>query len=217
MTVTPRPTPFALVFGPLAVERFPILRDGLASAGRDPRHRDEFLLVEAVAELLRELRPDEGLGPSISALVGLLHAAYLYWLDGEQHVVVGDHLLDRVLSPTDGVGTVNVTTGPSRYFQLPPLRVWGVPAEAAPAEPLDGWFALPQERSLSVLAVFGLHPGRDGLTAVEVAGPRSEFLLREDGTSLFAPTLPGGGAAGLASVLGQEELLELAWRLEGSP
>ena len=217
MTVTSRPTPFDLVFGPLAAERFPILRDGIAAAGRDPRNRDGFLLVEAVAEFLRELRPDGGLGQSISALVGLVHAAYLYWLDGERNVVVSDQLLDRVLRPPDGAGTMDCTAGPSRYLQLPPLRVWGVPAEAAPAEPLDGWFALPQDRCLSVLAVFGLHPGRDGLTAVEVAGPRSEFLLREDGTPLFAPTLPGGGAAGLASVIGQEELLELAWRLEGSP
>jgi hypothetical protein len=37
-------------------------------------------------------------------------------------------------------------------------------------------------------------------------------MAREDGTALFAATMPGGQAAGLWSVVGQEELLELGWR-----
>lgn len=214
MTVTTRPTPFALVFGSLAPERFPVLRDGLASAGWDPRHRDGFVLVEEVAELLRELRPDDGLGESVSALVALVHAAYLHWIDGEQIVTVDAAMLDATLRETPGTQAGGGRT--SRYVQLPALRVWGVPAEGAPAEPLDGWFAMPQGGILSVLAVFGLHPGREGLTAVLVEGPRPGFLMREDGSALFSPTLPGGGDAGLASVIGEEELLELAWRLEGT-
>lgn len=217
MTVAARPTPFALVFGTLAAARFPVLRAGLAAAGRDPRDRDSFLMVEEVAELLRELRPEEGLGEGVSALVGLVHAAYLYWADGEQTTSVGAEALELALAASSGASIAGTNAGTSRYVQLPPLRVWGVPAEGAPAEPLDGWFAFSRDGRLAVLAVFGLHPGRDGLTAVEVAGPRPEFLTREDGTPLFAPTLPGGGAAGLASVIGQEELLELAWRLEASP
>ena len=216
MTGTARPTPFTLVFGSLAADRFPLLHAGLARAGCDSRDRDSFLLVEEVAKFLRELRPDEGLGETVSALVGLVHAAYLFWADGERTTSVSAEALELALAVTQAAGAMTSRPGTSRYVQLPPLRVWGVPSDAAPAEPLDGWFALPGARSLSVLAVFGLHPGRDGLTAVEVAGPRPAHLVREDGTPLFAPTLAGGAAAGLASVHGQDELLELAWRLEES-
>ena len=215
MTVASRPTPYALVFGALGPERFPVLRDGLAVAGRDPREQDGFLLVEEVATLLRELAPEEGLGESVAALVGLLHAAYVYWLDGERTVLVSPELLDRALSARPDAGATRPGGPVAHYVQLPPLRVWGVPSEGAPAEPLDGWFAIPKDGRLEVLAVFGLHPGRGGLTAVAVEGPRPGFLEREDGSPLFAPTLPGGEAAGLASVIGQEEVLELAWRLEG--
>lgn len=216
MTVAARPTPYGLVFGPFAAERFPQLREGLAQAGRDPLDRDAFLLVEEVAEFLRELRPDEGLGEAVSALVGLVHAAYLYWLDGEQTISVSAAALRHALESDPGPETAWSGRPISRYVQLPALKVWGSPFPGAGAEPLDGWFAIPSVGRLSVLGVFGLHPGRDGFTAVEAAGPRPEFLARADGSPLFAPTLPGGSSAGLASVIGQEELLILAWRLEGS-
>jgi hypothetical protein len=63
-----------------------------------------------------------------------------------------------------------------------------------------------------VLGVFGIHPERQGFSVVEVSGPRSDALAREDGSGLFTPVLPGGAAAGLFSLVGGEELLELGWR-----
>ena len=48
--------------------------------------------------------------------------------------------------------------------------------------------------------------------AVEATGDRAEGLAREDGSPLFDPTLPGGAAAGLRSIVGEAELLELGWR-----
>ena len=99
-------------------------------------------------------------------------------------------------------------------MQLPPLRVWGVAREGAPAEPLDGWFVTGGKDGLSVVAVFGIHPGREGFTVVGASGPRPDELRRADGTALFAPMLAGGMTAGLASLSGAEELLELAWRVE---
>ena len=80
---------------------------------------------------------------------------------------------------------------------------------------LDGWFATRAADALTVLAIFGLHPGRAGFTVAEVAGARPVELARPDGSPLFAPALAGGEAAGLASVVGAEELLELAWRVSG--
>jgi len=66
-----------------------------------------------------------------------------------------------------------------------------------------------------VLGIFGLRPDRAGFSAVEVGGARPGRPARADGSALFAPTLPGGKAAGLHSITGEEELLELGWRTTG--
>jgi hypothetical protein len=221
-----RPTPFDAVFGGVAEERFPPLRAALAALGRDPRDRDGFLLVREVVELLRELRPDEGLGAAVEALAGFVHHAYLFWMDGARVDAVSEQALGAVLEDrrtggqADSSGALlgppdRLSAGPSSYVQLPPLRIWGTPLAGAPPEPLDGWFRSRHGDQLSVFAVFGLNPRRAGLTAVEAAGPRPGPLDREDGSPLFAPRLEGGAAAGLHSVAGVEELLELAWRVEG--
>ena len=223
-----RPTPFDAIFGPLAAARFPTVREGLAAAGQDPRARDGFLLVREVVELMRDFRPEEGLGEAVAALAALVHHAYLYWMDGERVGVVGERELEGALTEgrkdgmTEGGGAVDrpslrPSVFPSCYVQLPPLAVWGTPVLDAPPEPLDGWFLYREGDRINLLAIFGLHPGRAGLTAVEAAGPRPGPLRRSDGSALFAPLLAGAAAAGLRSVAGEEELLELAWRIESGP
>ena len=67
---------------------------------------------------------------------------------------------------------------------------------------------------LRVLGIFGLRADRPGFSAVEATGARAARLTREDGTTLFSPTLPGGAEAGLRSIIGEEELLELGWRTQ---
>lgn len=218
MAAAVRPTPFDLVFGPLAAERFPALTAGLAAAGRDPRDRDQFVLVREVVELLRELRPDEGLGEGVDVLVGLLQQAYLFWLDGRRVAAVPRDTLERLLGPLEAEPTVapagRPPDRPTLYVQIASRRVWGEPVEAAPPEPLDGWFATIRGGRLALLAVFGMHEGREGFTVAEAAGERPSTLQRPDDSPLFAPRLAGGEAAGVFSVTGAEELLELAWRVE---
>lgn len=203
--------PLALLGG--AAERFPAIR--AAAGSEEPsRDRDAFLLLREVNEVMQSLRPEEGLGEDVGGLAALLHAAYLYWLDGRRMVVVDDPELSRRLAlPPTATPRGSPRPG-SRYIQLPPLRVWGVPIAGASAEPLDGWFAEGRGATLFVVALFGLHPGREGVTVVEVSGDEPVGLARENGAPLFAPTLAGGRAAGLASIEGAEELLELAWRME---
>jgi hypothetical protein len=229
-----RQTPFALVFGAIAPARFPVLRDAVAASGRDPREREGFLLLRQSAELLYELRPEEGLGEAVQALAALLHHAYLFWVHGEILQVVSDSKLATLVA-TPGPRSQRVPTSrpldfptsrlldvptsrppdvPTRYVQLAALRVWGAAVEDRPPEPLDGWFVSRSADQLTLLAIFGLNPARGGLTAVEVSGPRPAVSQRLDGSPLFAPVLAGGAAAGLASVLGEAELLELAWRAE---
>ncbi|HEU5170923.1 MAG TPA: hypothetical protein VFU46_10310 [Gemmatimonadales bacterium] len=209
-----RTTPFDVAFAPFADERFPPIRDGIAAAGANGRDRDAFLMIPEAVTLVRDLRPDESPGEAIDQLTALIHHAYLFWDAGQRTVAFGRaetvELLDRA-GPTPVVCDCLPL-----YAQLPPRLIWAQPVEGGPHEPLDGCFlhtATDPEGSLRVLGVFGLHPDRPGFTVVEASGPRPGPLARADGAPPFAPALAGGAAAGLRSVTGGDELLELGWRL----
>ena len=98
------------------------------------------------------------------------------------------------------------------YFQVAPRIIWGQLAPEEPFEPLDGWFALPASTGLRLVACFGVHPQRPGVSVTVTEGSRPPLLAREDGSPLFAPTMPGGDAADLHAVTAPAELLLLGWR-----
>lgn len=207
-----RPTPYDVAFGPGAEERFARIRESLGTTGRDPHDLDSFILDREVAAYLRELVPDEGVGPAVEQHLALLHHAFLYWLEGGYLIRPARNRVDRLLeSPAPAA---DPAAAPRAYYvQLPERLVWAELAPGEPHEPLDGLFVRPwPEGGYFVLAVFGVHPARDGFTVVDLDGHREGDLSRTDGTPLFAPALPGGAAAGLRSVVGGEELLELAAR-----
>lgn len=200
-----RLSPFELVFGRLAEERFPPLRSALGDV--EATDRDAFIMTREAIQLVRDLRPDDGMGEAIDQLVALVHHAYLFWAAGRVVVDIESAMLD-------GAGDNGVRAHPAAWYaRFPERRVWAQVVEGAAHEPLDGCFThtLPGE-SLRVLGVFGLHPDRAGFSVVEVAGGRSTGLARESGEPLFAPLMDGGVAAGLRSIAGEEELLELGWR-----
>jgi hypothetical protein len=203
-----RLSPFDLVFGRMVDERFPPLRAALD--GTEPTDRDAFIMTREAIQLVRDLRPDDGMGEAIDQLVALVHHAYLFWADGRIVVDVAPELLDAsAVAP--------LAPGGASYARFPERRVWAQVVEGAAHEPLDGCFthALPGD-SLRVLGVFGLHPDRAGFSVVEVAGPRAAALARGSGEPLFAPLMEGGAAAGLRSIAGEEELLEIGWRARGA-
>jgi hypothetical protein len=210
--VPERLTPYDLVFAPLAEERFPPIRAALAAAGRDPLDRDAFLLTAEAAELVHDLRPDEGLGEDIDRLAALVHHVFVFWDVGAELVTVDRSAMDRLLEAEPAGSELPAAAAP--YVQVPERLIWARPLEDEAFEPLDGWFAhLAPDGQLRALAVFGLHPDRMGFTVVEAAGARPLRLVRPDGSPLFAPAISGGEAARLRSILGTEELLELAWRV----
>lgn len=216
LTIMVRPTPYDLVFTDLADERFPAIQAAMDAAGYDHSDRDAFLLLRETVELLRDLRPDDGLGEGIDQLAALLHHAFLYRESGKTVITVDAPALDDLLRPgacTPGASPPG-DLSPATYLQLPPGRVWAtvVPGEAA--EPMDGCFIHPAPTPgvIRTLGVFGVRPDRDGFSVVEAAGARPVALERADGSELFSSTLSGGAAAGLRSLAGPEELLELAWR-----
>jgi hypothetical protein len=166
-----------------------------------------------VVSLLHDLRPDEGLGEGIDQLAALVHHAYLFWNAGSVTIELTSEQLSDLLaiqpSPDEPTGQ------PPTYTQLPERRVWAQVIAGESHEPLDGLFqhGAPEAGVLRVLGVFGLHPDRPGFSVVEVTGRRPRALSRTDETPLFASILTGGAAAGLYSIVGEEELLELGARM----
>ena len=208
-----RPTPFDLVFAALAEERFPAIQAALAAAGHDPRDRDACLMTREVVQLVHDLRPDDGVGEEIEQLVALVHHAYLFWLAGTPTLEVTAAELAGLLGAAAATADEREEVPPAFYVRLPEQRIWAEVIPGAPHEPLDGCFLAPApDGRLRVLGAFGLRAGRMGLSVVEVTGARPVALARPDGTPLFSAALEGGRAAGLASLVGGEELLELGWR-----
>ncbi len=208
----PRLTPFDLVFSQIAERVLPEIRASIERAGYDPTDRDAVLMIPEVVTLLRELRPEEGIGEGMDQLVALVHHAYLLWEAGGLILPIPEDRLEELL------GVSSVTPDPAEpprafYAQLPQHRVWAEVLEGESHEPLDGCFvhATPGG-GLRVLGIFGVRPERLGFSVVEAQGPRARDLHRPDGTLLFSPVLPGGAAAGLHSIAGGEELLDLGWR-----
>jgi hypothetical protein len=141
-----------------------------------------------------------------------VHHAYLTWAAGGLTIPVVRETAEELLgaSAPDGAGTRDV---PPYYAQFPERMIWASVLEDQAPEPLDGVFvARDPTAHLRVLGIFGLRPDRPGFSAVEASGPRAPGLTRPDGTALFSPTLPGAESAGLRSIAGEEELLELGWR-----
>ena len=206
-----RLTPFDLVFRPASQEIFPGIHMALNKGGHDPRDRDRFLMLREVVALLRELRPEQGLGEGIDQLAALLHHAYLYWDAGEPTFEVPVQLVTATPGAPDEHST---DPAPAYYAVMPEHRIWAEVIPGLPSEPLDGCFVHSSpDGTLRVLGVFGIHRDREGFSVVEAAGPPPVGLARADGSRLFEPTLPGGRAAGLFSISGVEELLELGWRI----
>jgi hypothetical protein len=207
-----RPTPFDLVFARTAESVFPRIRAALERAGHDAADRDAFLLLPDVVSLLHDLRPEEGLGEGMDQLVALVHHAYLLWDAG---VLTLPLTADRLATLLDAPAPASPAADePPRayYAQLQDRQVWARVVDDLPAEPMDGCFVHTSGSELRVLGIFGVRPEREGFSAVETAGPRPRALERPDGSPLFSPVLAGGQAAGLYSIVGGEELLELGWR-----
>jgi hypothetical protein len=210
-----RPTPFELVFTRAAESSFPRIAASLAAGGHDPADRDAFLMDREVITLLRDLRPEEGLGEAMDQMVALVHHAYLAWAGGNVTIPIGREAAEELLDqpPSDAPASTDVG---AYYAQLPERMVWASVIEDESPEPLDGLFvSRAPGGALRVLGIFGLRPERGGFSAVESSGPRLAGLAREDGSPLFDPTLSGGAPAGLRSLVGEAELLELGWRTQG--
>src|SRR5215208_5483991 len=118
---TPRPTPFDLAFGDTTDTIFRDIRGALSRSGTEPRSRDAFLMIREVVSLLRELRPDEGLGEGIDQLAALLHHSYLFWESEEPVMAISaGRLADLLESAPPEIGL----PGSAYYAAMPEHRIW---------------------------------------------------------------------------------------------
>lgn len=202
--------PFELVFAEFRARHLPAIGAELGSRV----DLDAFMLARSAIELMAELRPDDGFGDAVDDFVALVHAAYLFWRDGEQTIRLDAAATEALCGPASGddVSASRFARQPVRYAQIAPQLVWARVAGAGPLEPLDGWFAVPVSAGLRVVACLGVHAERPGLSVVAVQGPPPANVARADGTPLFAPTMPGGERAGLHAISAPEELLLLGVR-----
>lgn len=203
-----RVLPFDLVFGELAPERFPAIAEALEGTPG----LDAFLMAGPVVELLHELRPDTGLGDAVDDFVAFVHAAYCHWVGGRRTRRLDAAATRALLEPVIAPDQATLRAAAGEYIQVAPRLVWSRLADADVHEPLDGWFVLPGQRVLRLVACLGVHPSRPGLSVLVAEGEPPVALHRDDGTAPFAPQMAGGDAAGLASVATPEELLAMAWR-----
>ena len=213
----PRPTPFDLVFRPICRRTSsPESGPALDQAGHDPRDRDRFLMLREVVTLLRELRPEEGLGEGIDQLAALVHHAYLFWdagaADGrrlrrEQLTA----LLAAPAAPSRQPSPRRPTTPRCREH-----RIWAEVIPGQPPEPLDGCFVHSSpDRGDAQGARRLRHPSRAGRLQ-RGGSSRAAGLWRWPAQTARAAVrahAPGGEAAGLFSITGEEELLDLGWRI----
>jgi hypothetical protein len=214
----PRATPLDLVFNRAMESTFPRIAASLAAGGHDPADRDAFLMDPEVITLLRDLRPEEGLGEAMDQMVAVVHHGYLAWAAGAVTIPLGREATEELLGPTlpEGSDSSDSKEAPAYYAQFPERMIWATVIENEVPEPLDGIFvSRTAGGDLRVLGIFGLRPDRPGFSAVEATGGRLGSLTREDGSPPFAPTLAGGASAGLRSIVGEEELLEIGWRTQG--
>jgi hypothetical protein len=204
--------PFSLVFGDLADLHFPPIRDALA----EDRSIEAFMLSAPALDLMGRLRPDDGLGDAADDFVAFVYAAWRFWCDGKRVVVLDEKTTRARCTPGHAPVPAGDASGPetTRYIQVTPRLVWGRLASDETYEPLDGWFATRSGPVLRVVACFGLHSARPGLSVVVAQGPWPGAVAREDGSAIFSPMMPGGDLAGLHAVAAPEELLLLAWRAE---
>ena len=220
--MTARVSPFALVFGEMAPERFSEIRQAIGRDATAAADRDRFVLLAPVGQLLRDLAPDDAPPEAMDAYVRLVHHAYRYWESGGWTYDVGDAALDRAARGGALTSQLPVT---GCYLRLPALRVWGSARNGEPPEPLDGVFltvtATPGR--LAALGIFGMHGERPGFSAVAVDGHADathatigETLIpteRDDGSPALSPQLAGGDAAAVYSVADAGEMLLLVCRL----
>lgn len=204
--------PFELVFSDYADTFFLEIR---AEAPEGAMNLATMARLQSAQRLLRELgSPDlaEEDAGAVGEYLALLFAAYRYWEAEEPTLSVDRDRLTRAIQhpPTQGLAAHHDAC----YLEFPERWFWATIGEGQPHEPLEGMFVVGAgpHAGITVVAILGLRPGRDGFSQISVTGggdavAAASATMRDPP---FAPVMDGGVAAGFKSVTSDGELLYLA-------
>jgi hypothetical protein len=208
--------PFDYVFGELAPQRFPALRQAAEKAAYHLESRVAFQRFQPVLDLLSELvppEPQEPQGAAMEQYATLLYVAYRYWSAGRHSFELTRAQVSAILR-AETVDRPPVIPHGACYLQLPERLFWARIDSRSPYEPLDGVFAVESEggSEATVLGVLGLRPERGGFSQLALSVALSDFERAGETVRrpLFAPVMEGGDRAGVYSLVSEGELLYLA-------
>ncbi len=204
--------PFDMVFAELAETFFPRIRKEAPDTRIDLA---TLTRLPTAQQLLRELgSPElaESDPQAITEYLALLFVAYRFWIAG-QHTLWVDR--DKLTSAIDSGSTdAPVPDEDACYLAFPERWYWATVGDNQPHEPLDGMFVVRAKSpaELTIAAILGLRPGRDGFSQITVSGGADDVAAAANDMRdpPFAPTMDGGAQAGFKSVTTEGELLHLA-------
>ncbi len=209
-----RTTPFDRTFGELAEHHFGAIREEGRTRNTDLADPAQFASLPTTQRALAMLAMPEVIEdrPEAAAeYLTTLYVMYRFWDAGQRVVSVDRARFERLLLEMPDSPARPVPDG-ACYLQLPERWFWAQIDPAAPHEPVDGVYLATSTHELIALAVLGFHAGRTGFSQVVVHATLTDW---DDARSAvrrppFAPTIEGGGSAGLKSVTSVAELLYLA-------
>ncbi len=207
-----RTHPFDMVFAELAKTFFPRIREEAPDTSIDLA---TLTRLPTAQRLLRDLgSPElaEADPQAITEYLALLFVAYRYWAAGK-HTLWVDR--DKLEAAIDSESTnVPVVEHDACYLMFPERWYWAKIGDEQPHEPLDGMFVVraKSQVELTVAAILGLRPGRDGFSQITVTGGADDVAgaASDMRDPPFAPTMDGGAQAGFKSVTTEGELLHLS-------
>ncbi len=206
--------PFDPMAAALGDDWFREVEAAAAAAAADPGDRLAFEQLAPVQRVLSDLLPpsEQAPGAAVEGYGILLFSVYHFWRGGRRSLSLDRESLERIVAQEASPAPPRLREG--WYVQLPERVVWARINPGSSPEPLDGLFVTPgaSGREITVLAVLGLRPEREGFSQIAVTVPTEDWhragkVVRRP---LFAPVLEGGERAGIKSLVSEAELLHLA-------
>lgn len=222
-----RITPYELILEPLESTVFPTIRTEAEQRGKDPRRRDQFLLLGSVGAALEEIVAEDAPSDALDEYGELLYQGYQFWSFGRRLYSLGSEVTERLTANEYPMGQWILAAPPSCYLQFPYQRLWARVGADEPFEPVDGCFVVVDETApapeagahLRAQLVLGVRADRPGVSLMSYRtdlDPRSASSLARapwrEGAAAFANAIPGGERKGYRTIATTSELEALVLR-----
>ncbi|MGD2067840.1 MAG: hypothetical protein PVI57_04080 [Gemmatimonadota bacterium] len=230
-----RRTPYELLLpdADFAARHFAAVEAEAAERGSDLSDPEQFVMLMAVGETLRELRGAGESSERIREHGWLLFHAHHFREAGRPLWLLSTPAARLLVEGAEGAPPEVEPPGPAGYVQLPQHLFWarseperpmadGGEGAEPPPQPVDGFFWTAAGGKLSVLAVLGVREDRPGFSVVPLpplpvddAPGWAADDMREGGGD-FRSDMPGAELESLYEIRTAGELLKLVARAFGA-